>query len=67
MVHIWYNRKNFYYINSNYKLFWTCFKTLKNTLDVALVIHLMINYRFIKDTCNVCSKKVIISYFKIIF
>ena len=28
-------------------------RTLKNTLDVALVINLMINYRFILDIINV--------------
>ena len=40
-----YNKTNFYYINNNYH---QCFCFLKNTLDVALKIYLMIKYKFIR-------------------
>ena len=40
-----YNKTNFYYINNSY---YQLFCLLKNTLDVALVIHLTINYKFIR-------------------
>ena len=41
-----YNKSKFYSIKNNYKLFIS--RTLKNTLDVALVIYLMISYKFIR-------------------